>query len=150
MVQFLLLACDSSPSDMDKAFCLLGKGHDAVTVIYCPPPCPGELKRYYRNIKKTTRQSYNDLYTFWKCELLCYAPVWQPQREADDKVPDLLQSPGLAELHIKFLLPKCEMFLILQHGRKECFCAWGVIKNVSFCSGGASLEPVGVFVYSLR
>lgn len=35
------------------------------------------------------------------------------------KVPDLLQSPGLVELHSKFLLPKYEMFFILEHERKN-------------------------------
>lgn len=35
------------------------------------------------------------------------------------KEPDLLQSSGLVELHSKFLLPEYEMFLILEHGRKN-------------------------------
>lgn len=35
------------------------------------------------------------------------------------KVPDLFQSPGLVELHSKFLLPKYEMSFILEHGRKN-------------------------------
>lgn len=35
------------------------------------------------------------------------------------KAPDLLQSPGLVELHSKFLLPKYEMFFILEHERKN-------------------------------
>lgn len=35
------------------------------------------------------------------------------------KVPDLLQSSGLVELHSKFPLPKYEMFFISEHGRKN-------------------------------
>lgn len=64
MVQFLLLACDSPSSDRAKACCLSGKGHEAETVIYCPPPCHDQLKRYYRNTKKKNQQMYNDLYKF--------------------------------------------------------------------------------------